>query len=1103
MKKLFLSESLPKKDSGRKQICRVMKLTASFLLLCSCFAFAGHANSQNAKVSLNKTKVQLQDILSEIENQTDYLFVSNRNVDLKQKVSVRATDRPVQEVLDEILKNTGLTFTIEGVNIILSEVKLVLDSTASQQERKIEGKIIDVNGEPIIGANIVEKGTTNGVISDLQGSFSLNVTPGVTLVISYIGYVSQELKIGNQISYNITLREDSETLDEVVVIGYGTVKKSDLTGSVSSIKSGELAAIPQASAAQALQGRTAGVYVKQNSGAPGSTTTVRIRGTNSILGGNDPLYVIDGFPSNVGMGMLNVDDIESMEVLKDASAIAIYGSRGSNGVILITTKKGRTGKTKVEFGTTIGFQSLAKKMDLMNAREYAEFYNIRAKNDGQEPFFTQDQIDAFGNGFDWQDFVFTTAPIRTHSLTVSGGSEKTKFVLAGNIFDQEGIVGKGGYDRYTLRANFDHDISKRVKVNFTTTLSRSISDNKDSSGGRQGNSLTSVALVAPPVVTPYNEDGSYRILENAYPVITTGGAVVNPLNMLNEIKDITKRNRILSNLSITYEPIDGLFIKVSGGVENSDVRGDYYKTRKYYNSTGYASVSTSQEISLLNENTVSYIKTFAEKHNLSLMGGFTYQDYTYKKLDGNGTGFLSDITETGNLGSAAVPGISSSGYSKWVLLSSIARLNYNFDRRYLFTFSFRADGSSRYSDGDKWGYFPSGAIAWRMSEEQFMKKITWLSDLKLRVSYGVSGSQAISPYSTLNNLSSGKTVFGNERYTTFAPGSVLPGSLKWESTNQFDLGVDVAVLNNRFRFTADYYLKETRDLLNGIPLPSSSGYNNTRGNVGKIQNKGFEFSFNAHIIDSEFQWTLDGNISFNRSKVKKLYGGKDILGGWIDFMVISDNCNVLREGEPMGIFYGYQQYGYDENGMEKYKDLNADGIINQDDKTKIGDPNPDFIYGLNSYMSYKGFEFSFFLQGSQGNDMLNASSIDNSLYYAYGLNQRREVLYDHWTPENTDAKYPKPVTGLSMRLSDRLIENGSYLRLKNVELGYNLPVQKWNLSWLQKVRVSCSLQNLFTISKYSGWDPDVNSQGGGIGQGIDHNPYPVAKSYTFGINVTF
>ena len=324
-------------------------------------------------------------------------------------------------------------------------------------------------------------------------------------------------------------------------------------------------------------------------------------------------------------------------------------------------------------------------------------------------------------------------------------------------------------------------------------------------------------------------------------------------------------------MSITYEPIDGLFIKVSGGVENSDVRGDYYKTRKYYNSTGYASVSTSQEISLLNENTVSYIKTFAEKHNLSLMGGFTYQDYTYKKLDGNGTGFLSDITETGNLGSAAVPGISSSGYSKWVLLSSIARLNYNFDRRYLFTFSFRADGSSRYSDGDKWGYFPSGAIAWRMSEEQFMKKITWLSDLKLRVSYGVSGSQAISPYSTLNNLSSGKTVFGNERYTTFAPGSVLPGSLKWESTNQFDLGVDVAVLNNRFRFTADYYLKETRDLLNDIPLPSSSGYNNTRGNVGKIQNKGFEFSFNAHIIDSEFQWTLDGNISFNRSKVKKLY----------------------------------------------------------------------------------------------------------------------------------------------------------------------------------------------------------------------------------------
>ena len=345
MKKLFLSESLPKKDSGRKQICRVMKLTTSFLLLCSCFVFAGNVNSQNAKVSLNKIQVQLEDILSEIENQTDYLFVSNRNVDLSQRVSVRVTNKSVQEVLVDVLKNTGLTFTVEGVNIILSEAKLVLDPVTSQQERKITGKIIDTNGEPVIGANVVEKGTTNGVISDLEGSFSFNVASGATLVISYIGYVSQELKIGNQILYNITLHEDSEALDEVVGIGYGTVKKSDLTGSVSSVKSGELAAIPQASAAQALQGRTAGVYVKQNSGAPGSTTTVRIRGTNSILGGNDPLYVIDGFPSNVGMGILNVDDIESMEVLKDASAIAIYGSRGSNGVILITTKKGRTGKT--------------------------------------------------------------------------------------------------------------------------------------------------------------------------------------------------------------------------------------------------------------------------------------------------------------------------------------------------------------------------------------------------------------------------------------------------------------------------------------------------------------------------------------------------------------------------------------------------------------------------------------------------------------------------------------------------------------------------------------------------------------------------------------
>ena len=1104
MEKLFDSESVYKKDSG-KNPNKIKVLTTCLLLTCTSFAFANSVNYQEAKVSLNMQEVPLKDVLNEIEEQTDYLFVSNRDINLKESVSVQASNMSVREVLSEILKNRGITFTIEGVNIILSETKPQISSLSTTvQTKEILGKIVDINGVPIVGANVVEKGTTNGAISDMEGRFTLNVSPGATLIISYIGYRMVELNItADQNSYNVVLHEDSEALDEVVVIGYGVVKKSDLTGSVSSVKSDELLAVPQSTISSALQGRSAGVHVKQTSGAPGGDITVRIRGTNSILGGNDPLYVIDGFPSNSTSPGINMEDIESIEILKDASAIAIYGSRGSNGVILITTKKGKAGKTQVDFSTTVGFQSLAKKIDMMNAQEYATFYNIRAQNDGAEPFFTQDEINAFGKGFDWQDFIFKTAPIRTHALTISGGSEKTHFALSGNIFDQNGIVGAGGFKRYAVMANIDHEINEHFTVNFSSNLSRELLDNKNSSGGRQGGTLTSGALVDPPILTPYNEDGSYTVFEGAYSFITTGGSLINPLNILNEWSNTTKKNRVLANASLTYKPIDGLYIKILGGVENTDRRDDSYTSLNYYNSVGNASVSTTQAISLLNENTINYVKTFADKHNFSALAGFTYQDYVQTTLGGSGTGFLSDVTYTGNLGGASTPGIPSSSYQKWVLLSTIARLNYNFDQRYLFTFSFRADGSSRYSANNKWGYFPSGAFAWRINEEQFMKPLTWLSDMKLRASYGISGSQAISPYATLNNLNSGKTVFGNEQYTYFAPGSNLPADLKWETTAQLDLGLDLGLLHNRLHFTFDYYQKMTRDLLNTIQLPSSTGYSSTLGNVGKIRNRGFEFSFNAHLIDSEFQWILDGNLSLNRSQVTELYGGQDILGGWIDFMVVSDNCNLLREGEPMGIFYGYLQDGYDDNGVEQYKDLNQDGIINQDDKTKIGDPNPDFIYGLNSFMSYKGFELSLFLQGSQGNDMLNASSIDNTLYYMYGLNQRREVLYDHWTPDNPDAKYPKPTSSLSMRFSNRFIENGSYLRLKNIELGYNLPIKKWDINWVQKVRLSVSLQNMLTLTKYSGWDPDVNSQGGGIGQGIDQNPYPVAKSYTFGINVSF
>lgn len=1088
-----------------KDLFRIMKISI-FLVFISVFQlFAANSDAQNAIISLSTNQLTVDKLISEIERQTEYFVIYSINeINTQKEVNVHKKSGKVSDYLNEVFSNSDIKYEFEKNYIVLSKKVILGIKEVAQQKKVIKGKITDTKGEPIIGANVVVKGTTNGVVTDIDGNFILNVEDDAVLSISYIGYNIQEQAIAGKSFITVQLSEDTKKLEEVVVIGYGVVRKSDLTGSVSSVKSEDIKSMPAGTVLTALQGRSAGLQVKQNSGSPGGSISVRIRGTNSIKGSNEPLYVIDGFPSSSSNPtILDNSDIESIEVLKDASAIAIYGSRGANGVVMITTKKGKSGKTKVDFETTFGIQTLRKKLKMMNSKEYASFYNMQRINDGLAPYFSAEEINNYDEGFDWQKFVFKEAPIRTHSLNVSGGNEKTQFAVSGNVFDQEGILQGSGYTRYTLKANINHDLSSKVSMNYGATLSRSILDNKNWGGARFGASLISSALCAPPTLTPYNEDGTYRVLHKAYPFVSEG--LTNPLNYIEEIDDVSKSNKVLANISFTYNPIKDLSIKIYGGIENSDDRSDYYKTLNFVNSQGNASVSTNQFTSILSENTVNYAKVFARKHSFSALVGFTYQDFYSTYLSGSGTGFLSDVTKTGNLSSASIPGIPGSGYSKSVLLSYLARVNYSFDNRYLFTASFRADGSSKYSSDNKWGYFPSAAFAWKIKEESFLKDVSWISDLKVRTSYGFTGSQAISAYATLNNLYSGYTVFGDALFTTFAPGTSLPGNLKWETTGQFDVGVDIGFLNNRLSFTADYYIKNTKDLLNSVQLPSSLGYTNTLKNVGEIGNKGLELTMNANVLTGPFTWVLNGNISFNKSKVKKLYGGQDILGGWVDMMIVSDNVNLLREGESMGVFYGYLKDGYDENGAEKYIDLSGDGIINQVDKTIIGDPNPDFIYGLNSSMSYKGFDLNLFFQGSQGNDLVNISAVDNTLDYGYGTNMLKEVWGNNWTPENPKAKYPKVTRNQKMNFSDRLVENGSYIRLRNIEFAYNLPVDKLKLNWLQKVRIYTSAQNLLTFTKYSGWDPEVNSQGGAnsIGQGIDHYSYPTAKSITFGINVGF
>jgi TonB-linked SusC/RagA family outer membrane protein len=1012
---------------------------------------------------------------------------------------------PIGELYNDSLKKILLIPSFIFAFLILGIPAVQGEGDSDVQQRVITGVVSDNDGNPMPGVNVVVTGLTQGTTTDTNGSYSLEIPQSAkSLTFSFIGMISQEVTIGTSNQINITMDELAVGLDEVVVIGYGTVKKSDLTGSVSSIKPIELSAFPTVNAVQALSGRVAGVQIKQNTGAPGGSISVRIRGTNSIKGSNEPLYVVDGFPvSGTSLTFINNSEIESMEILKDASATAIYGSRGANGIVLVTTKSGKAGKTRVDIESNIGFQSLSNKLELTNATEYARIYNEMLANDGLAPYFSEADINNMGEGFDWQDFVFRKALLQSHEVSVSGGNEKTQFSLSGSIFEQEGIIKNSFHNRYSFRANMNHNISQKFTISHTTLLSRIYERYQNSGAGSRGNALISATLGAYPTKTPFNEDGTYLNLGASYP---WGTELKNPINWINEDRSYGVTNKVLSNVALTYKPFKDLAIRIVGGIENNDNRSDYYRTLKFIGSNGSASVSSNQSTSLLNENTITYSKSFGV-HSLTAMGGFTFQDFLNTSLGGSGTGFLSDVSETYNLGSAAIPGIPSSGYSLSTLLSFIGRLNYNYNNKYLATVTFRSDGSSKYTEGNKWGYFPSAALAWRVSNESFMQDLDFISDMKLRASWGVTGSQAIGAYATLNQLFAGKTVFNDGLFTTFSPGVQLPGDLKWETTKQLDFGLDVSFLDSRIMFTADYYIKTTEDLLNSVSLPISLGYTSTIKNIGSISNKGLEFEISANIITrGDFTWTLDGNIAFNKTEVLKLYEGEDIFGGSYNLSILDDFFNILREGEEFSAFYGYTEDGYDDKGLIKYVDRNNDGTISALDKSIIGNPNPDFIYGMNTKLTYKNFDLTIFFQGVYGNDIVNLSSPSITLDYGFGLNTLKEAYYDHWTPENPNAKYPKITSKQNVKASDRFVEDGSFLRLRNIQLAFNLPTEKLGINdVIRSAQIYVSGQNLLTFTKYSWWDPEVNSSGGSssINQGIDFNTYPPSKSVNFGIRLGF
>ena len=1079
-----------------KKTFLIMRITTVLFLVCLMQTFALESYTQTSRISISFQDMKLEKILLEIENQSRYRFAYNKNeINVDKSYSVNLQNSEIDAVLKGLFEDTDISYTVVDRQIVLSK-----GAAFQNQPKTVSGKVTDSSGSPLPGVTVVVKGTTQGTITDDVGNYTIaNIPVDGALMFSFVGMKTQEISVSGKASINVILAEDAIGLEEVVAVGYGTMKKSDLTGSVSSVNAQEINAIPSSNVLQSLTGRIAGVNISQNTGAPGSAMSIKIRGINSIQGGNEPLYVIDGFPTNQTMLLsLNNSDIESIEVLKDASSTAIYGSRGANGVVLITTKQGKIKKTQVDVETSYGVQTLRKKLDLMNATEYAMLTNETLINGKLAPYFSQEMIDNLGEGFDWQDELFRTAPEKKISVNLNGGNEKTQFSLGGSIFGQEGIIRRSDYNRYSLVLNLNHALSEKLSINVSSKLSYVDTNRKDGGGGNRGSSLIGGILSGPPTLTPYNEDGTYRELKTAYPFISN--SISNPINSLNEASSNRKENKILINASVIYKPVSELTIKIAGGIADNDAISNSYLTNKSLGGYSSASMGASRYRSLLNENTISYDKTFNQKHKLSMVAGVTYQDFVNLSLSGSGTGYISDVAENYDLRAAITPGIPQSSYSKSSLISGLARLNYIYNDKYLATLSFRGDGASQYSNGDKWGFFPSGALAWRVSNEDFFKSVTHISNLKLRASWGVAGNQAIGAYTTLNTLSSGNSVFGDGLHVTYAPGTRLPQDLKWESTVTRNVGIDLGLFSNKINLTADYYVKNTKDLLNTVGLPLSMGYTSTIRNIGEMQNKGFEFSVDAIPFKGNFNWDLNFNISFNQNMIKKLYNNQDILGGSIDVNLVQDYVNILREGQPVGRFWGYIEDGYTENGQIKFADLDGDTQITLKDKTFIGDPNPDFIYGLQSNMNYKNIELTFFIQGSYGNDIFNVSSINSTLDYGIGLNMPREVYLNHWTPENVNAKFPIPKVSTNVKASDRFVEDGSYVRLKNIELAYYMNIKKMGID---QFRVYVSGQNLLTITDYSWWDPEVNSLGSSISQGIDYYTYPTAKVISLGIQARF
>ena len=1013
------------------------------------------------------------------------------------------------------------------------------------QERVVSGTVFDENQEGLPGVNIVLKGTTIGTISDYNGAYRLNLPEeGGILLMSAIGYSTKEIPIGSRSIIDYVMEVNIEELEELIVIGYGTRAKRDLTGSVATISQKDLSATPVISADLALQGRTAGVSVTQNSGAPGAATSIKIRGTSSISAGNEPLYVIDGVPilssvqdittgSSKGdqmnpLSTINPNDIVSMEVLKDASASAIYGARGANGVVIITTKRGEMGTPKFEIATYQGWQEVREPYELLNATQFAQFVNEASFNGGLGRIYSNPS--SFGDGTDWQDVIFQRAAVSSYDMTLTGGSDKVTYGISGGYFQQEGIIVGSDFKRYSTRVNVDAEITKKLKFQNTLLAShiRSMKVTTDDNSGFDGGSITAALSFNPMLPTKFENgnyvDKNYQVSDNGVIILSDSkrqpiNGNANPLLKNLESPSQDRLSRIVENMSVTFAITENIMAKVNLGLDFSTSREDQF-TPSISRSGGdaFGSSGTNSNLTLLNENILTYNNNFGI-HDLDMVVGYTAQKSELSRMTTNAIRFDNELLGYYDL--SLGQGVSlNNNQSEYNFLSFLGRINYILMDKYLFTITARRDGSSKFGANEKWGFFPSGSFAWRISDEDLVQSLNFFDDFKLRIGYGVVGNESIGPYSSLSPLINNVTSFNESLAFGYEPFFLSNADLKWESTAQLNVGLDISFFDARVNITSDIYSKRTTDLLLTTLVPFYTGFGNVLGNLGDLKNEGFEFSVISNNLVKKFKWNTSFNFSANRNTILSL-GDRDSIPNSAGPFT-NESWAILVEGEEVGTFYGYEFDGIvqlDDDldaipkfvgetlqpGNRYYRDLNDDGIITADkDRTFIGRAQPQFTIGLDNNFSYWGWSLSLFFQGVFGNDIMNFNKFLTERQTPNN-NISLEYFANRWSPTNPSNIYPKVTTNvLNTHVSSAQVESGTYLRLRSISLGYEFPRKILELIKISSGRIYVTGKNLWTLTNYSGYDPEVSHFGQSATDfGADLGGYPNSKMMLLGLNLIF